>query len=189
MAVFEQLQGWGYKNGCILGTVGLINTKFGHSIAEGVPYYQVESNLLWWCHRVCTGAQNASQMFFWLKNTKNKERYNLEWSQCVPKWCLKCFLAVWLEQWVSITLSTSSVSWEAKALCTSHHYYHVVKWWGFSHVYNLETFIKYCNIYTLSLAVRDPDDMCWWEVGKSIYICSAKQDQLTEGSVCEWNKW
>ena len=41
MAVFEQLQlqGWGYKNGCISGTVGLINTKFGHSIPEGVPYH------------------------------------------------------------------------------------------------------------------------------------------------------
>ena len=39
MAVFEQLQGWGYKNDCISGTVGLINTKFGHSIPEGVPYH------------------------------------------------------------------------------------------------------------------------------------------------------
>ena len=43
MAVFEQLQGWGDKNGCILGTVGLINTKIGHSVAGGVPYHQVAS--------------------------------------------------------------------------------------------------------------------------------------------------
>ena len=46
MAVFEQLQGWGYKNGCILGTIGLINTEFGHSIPEGVPYHQMVSFLL-----------------------------------------------------------------------------------------------------------------------------------------------
>ena len=41
LAVFEQLQEWGYKNDCILGTVGPINTKFGHSIPEGVSYHQV----------------------------------------------------------------------------------------------------------------------------------------------------
>ena len=39
MAVsLNSYRGWGYKNGCILGTVGLINTKFGHSVAGGVPY-------------------------------------------------------------------------------------------------------------------------------------------------------
>ena len=33
-------RGWGYKNGCNSGTVSLINTKFGHSVAEGVPYHK-----------------------------------------------------------------------------------------------------------------------------------------------------
>ena len=37
-ACLNSYRGWGYKNGCILGTVGLINTKFGYSIPEGVPY-------------------------------------------------------------------------------------------------------------------------------------------------------
>ena len=32
-------EGVGYKNGCILGTIGLIYFKFGHSIPEGVPYH------------------------------------------------------------------------------------------------------------------------------------------------------
>ena len=36
---------WGYKNGCILGTIGPINTKFEHSIPEGMPYHQVASFL------------------------------------------------------------------------------------------------------------------------------------------------
>ena len=30
-------RGWGYKNGCILGNISLINTKFGHSVAGHVP--------------------------------------------------------------------------------------------------------------------------------------------------------
>ena len=38
-------RGGGNKNGCILGTVGLINTKFGHNIPEGVPYHNVAMTL------------------------------------------------------------------------------------------------------------------------------------------------
>ena len=34
-------RGWGYKDGCILGTIGPINTKFGHNIPVGVPYHKV----------------------------------------------------------------------------------------------------------------------------------------------------
>ena len=40
LAVYlNSFRGWGYKNGCILGTVSLINTKFEHSVAGDVPYY------------------------------------------------------------------------------------------------------------------------------------------------------
>ena len=34
-------KGWGYKNGCNLGTVGPINTKFGHSIPRSMAFHKV----------------------------------------------------------------------------------------------------------------------------------------------------
>ena len=40
MAVsLNSYRGWGYKNSFILGTIVLINTKFRHSVAGGVPYH------------------------------------------------------------------------------------------------------------------------------------------------------
>ena len=84
LAVFEQLQhwGWGYKNGCILGTVGLINTKFGHSIPGGVPYHQVASFSCDDIMGMHMGARNASQMHFLVEN---KERYNLACEGVLPE--------------------------------------------------------------------------------------------------------
>ena len=34
-------EGVGYKNGCILGTIGSIYFKLGQCIHEGMPYHQV----------------------------------------------------------------------------------------------------------------------------------------------------
>ena len=60
-------RGGGTKNGCILRTVGLINTKFGYSIPEGMPYHYVVSILQQGNHGVHMGAWNSSSMLLWLK--------------------------------------------------------------------------------------------------------------------------
>ena len=54
----NRYRGWGYKNDCFPGTIGLINTKFGHSIPEGVPYHQVASFLL----KYVTGCAQVHKM-------------------------------------------------------------------------------------------------------------------------------
>ena len=61
----------------------------------------------------------------------------------------------------------------------------VVKWWRFI---ELGTQLFMTVTYLHSPFCKRPRWHVLWEAGKSIYICSTKWDQLTEGSICE-TKW
>ena len=53
--------GWGYKNSCNLGTIGLINTKYRDIVAGGMPYHQVA---LFWTNNVM-GCTQVHQKWHW----------------------------------------------------------------------------------------------------------------------------
>ena len=144
---------------------------------------------------MCTGPPKVASDFqgciFYIFSTQNKERHNLECVDVFPEcsyalWDMS--LAMWLEQWVSITLKciqcfhiSDNVPWNMSCESFAKHCHHVVEWRRFIELRTL-FIMKHWNIYTLSLLYKT-QTTCVMRSRKNLFISTTKWDQLTEGLV------
>ena len=167
--------GVGYKNGCILGSQSdLLQTGTGCNWGCALPLSGIVVVPM-----TSQGVQNAFWMFFWPKNTKNKERYNLECVDVLPEcsYVLQCPSLVCMNVQFIFTVHPSflhfvlrkTLSIEAWVPCSWLPPCCEMKWSSYvwiEHIYwNTETYIH--SLYSLRSGRHVPR-----EAGKA-YIYTA----------------